>query len=216
MRLEDGQRMLFIGDSITDCGRARPVGVGAGLGSGYVALVDGLLATGYPERRLHLLNMGVSGDRVTDLARRWERDVLNHAPNWLVVKIGINDVWRRIETPDDPDPVSLDRYTRTYRALLERTRPRLTALVLMSPYVIEADPADPMRVMMNGYGRAVRTLAAEFDALFVDVQAAFDRVLAHRPAHTLSGDRVHPNLAGHLVIARALLDGLGFDWTREE
>ena len=58
----------------------------------------------------------------------------------------------------------------------------------------------------------MKELAQEFDAIFVDLQAAFDAVLAHRPTQCLSGDRVHPNQAGHLTIAKAFLDAVGFNW----
>ena len=52
MKLQDGQTVVFIGDSITDCGRARPIGQYGGLGEGYVAFVDSLLKVSYPQRRI--------------------------------------------------------------------------------------------------------------------------------------------------------------------
>ena len=56
MRFDDGQTILFTGDSITDCDRAHPIGAGGGLGNGYVSLVDGLLSVWYPQRVIRVLN----------------------------------------------------------------------------------------------------------------------------------------------------------------
>ncbi|HSJ57220.1 MAG TPA: SGNH/GDSL hydrolase family protein [Anaerolineae bacterium] len=212
MKLADGDRLLFIGDSITDCGRGRPVGQGGRLGDGYVALVDSLLAAWYPERRIHVLNTGVSGNRVTDLKARWREDVLDLSPGWLSVMIGINDVWRQFDSPFETHQVSLDLYEATYRALLERTRPRLEGLVLATPYYVESNRSDPMRIQMDEYGAVVKRLAGELGAVLVDVQAAFDRYLAHRPARSLCDDGIHVNQAGHTIIARAWLTAAGLDW----
>lgn len=205
MSLADGETILFTGDSITDCGRDWPLGEGPGLGSGYVSLVESTWAVRDPERRIRVLNTGISGNRVIDLETRWESDVLAHGPDWLSVMIGINDVWRQMDDPGDRDVVTIERYEDVYRRLLVRTRPGLRGLVLMTPYVIEPDRRERMREAMDRYSGVVRGLADEFEAVFVDVQGAFDRYLAHRAAATLAEDRVHPNLTGHMIIAQAFL-----------
>lgn len=205
--MPENQTLLFIGDSITDCDRGRPVGSrdADSLGEGYVRLIDARLAALHPEAPFRVLNTGISGNRVTDLAARWQTDVLDLKPEWLSVMIGINDVWRHFDNPAI-EQVDLDRYTSVYRKLLERTRPQLKGLVLMTPYFLEADRADPMRAMMDTYGAATRELAHEFDAVFVDVQAAFDAYLTHQSARTLCEDRVHPNGIGHMIIAEAFMN----------
>jgi lysophospholipase L1-like esterase len=205
VKIEDGQTILFTGDSITDCGRARPVGAGEGLGDGYVALVNERLAAPGREPRIAVLNTGAHGDTIVDLASRWETDVLDLSPDWLSVLIGINDVWRQFDPLRSMFGVPIDRYEAIYRDLLAPMRPMLEGLVLMAPYLIEPDRMDPFRSRMDAYGEVVERLAAEFDAAFVDVQAAFDRTLAGQPAGMLSGDRVHPNRLGHKIIADAFL-----------
>jgi lysophospholipase L1-like esterase len=214
MRIDAGQTLLFIGDSITDCERARPLGEGDGLGQGYVSLVNALMSVFYPERAIRVLNTGIGGNRVTDLQVRWQADALRHAPDWLVVMIGINDVWRQMAAPSNPDQVGKDRFREVYDDLLTKTRPTLKGLVLMTPFYLEANPEEPMRRLMDGYSAIVRDLASKHDALFVDVQAAFNRHLACRSTQTLCQDRVHPNATGHLIIARAFLNEIGFDWAR--
>jgi len=209
MKFADGDAILFTGDSITDCGRAWPVGERAGLGDGYVAFVDSLMSAYRPDVHIRVLNTGISGNRVIDLEPRWQTDVLDLQPDWLSVLIGINDVWRQFDNALDPSQVTIERYDAVYRRLLERTRPDLKGLVLMSPYIIEPNPNDPMRTRMDAYGAVVERLASDFDAVFVDLQAAFDRDLSHRPPQSLCDDRVHPNNTGHMIIARAFLTAMG-------
>ena len=213
MKIADGESILFIGDSITDCGRVRPLGQGAGLGESYVAFVDSLLAAFYPERHIRVLNTGTGGNRVTDLESRWQEDVIDLAPDWVSIMIGINDVWRQFDNPSDSCQVTIDQYEITYRTLLEQSRSKLKGLVLMTPYYIESNLSDPMRKQMDIYSAVVERLAFDFDAVFVNVQAAFDSYLVNRTTQSLCGDRVHPNKTGHMIMAKSFLTAIGFDWS---
>jgi lysophospholipase L1-like esterase len=181
MILQSNSRILFIGDSITDCERKRPIGEGAfeqALGSGYVSLVDAALTATYPDRAIRVINMGVSGDTVRDLQARWQTDVLDLHPDWLVILIGINDVWQQFSRPWQTEHhVSLEEYTRTLDDLVQQVGPRLQGLILMTPYFLEPNQREPMRALMDQYGAVVRELAAQHHALLVDTQAAFDHVL---------------------------------------
>jgi lysophospholipase L1-like esterase len=203
----------MVGDSITDCGRARPVGEMDGLGSGYVSQVNALLGAAYPAHRIRVMNTGVSGNTVLDLEARWETDVLALEPDWLSVMIGINDVWRQFDSPLAPERhVPLEVYSATLEKLIARMRPRLKGLALMTPYFIEPNRADPMRAMMDRYGEAVKQAAGRHQAVFVDTQAAFDALLEETHPMSLAWDRVHPNQTGHMLLARAFLSAIGFAW----
>jgi lysophospholipase L1-like esterase len=184
-------------------------------GRGYVTLVDAFLQSSYPELGIRVVNMGVSGNTVRDLAARWETDVTNRRPDWLSVMIGINDVWRQFDTPFIRDwHVLPDEYESTLRDLVRRTVPSVKGLVLMTPFYLEPNRSDAMRARMDEYGNIVRNIAKECGTLLVDTQAAFDKVLRHLYPGSLAWDRVHPTQAGHMVLARAFLDAVGFDWNR--
>ena len=203
------QTLLFIGDSITDCGRDRPVGQRwNSLGEGYVSFVDSMLGAAMPETHVRVLNTGISGNRVTDLEARWKSDVLDLEPNWLSLMIGINDVWRQFDAESGAEQVGPEQYELVYRSVLAKTRPQLDGLVLMTPYFLETNREDPMRVKMDAYGAITKKLAADFDAISVDTQAAFDHYLAHQPTQSLCADRVHPNGVGHMILARAFLSAV--------
>ena len=169
-------------------------------------------AAWYPERGIRVLNTGISGNRVRDLETRWQSDSLDLEPDWLSIMIGVNDVWRHFDNHLNTDQVGLECYESTYRRILEQTRGNVSGLVLMTPFFLEPNRTDPMRAQLDTYGEVVERLAGEFDAVFVNVQAAFDEYLTHRPTQSLCGDRVHPNQTGHLVIAKTFLTAMAFEW----
>ncbi len=215
MKLDKHSKLVMIGDSITDAGRAQPIGEGLGgaLGSGYVSLVDALLGAVYPELGIRVVNMGTGGHTVRDLQKRWQTDVLDQKPDWLSVMIGINDVWRQFDSPLRTETHVLpDEYERTLDALLSQTRPAVQNIVLLTPFYIEPNRADAMRARMDEYGAIVRQLSEKHGTLFVDTQAAFDAVLTALYPATLAWDRVHPSLTGHMVLARAFLRTVEFAW----
>ena len=209
MIFSSGQRLVMIGDSITDCGRARPVGQKDGLGSGYVSMVNAALAARHPECQVQVLNTGIGGNRVTDLQGRWDTDVMDLKPDWLSIMIGINDVWRQFDGIG-MDQVDIVTFERILDELVTRTKPTLAGgLILMTPYFIEPRREDAMRAMMDDYTAVVKRLAEKHDAILADTQAAFDHYLDHRPAQSLCGDRVHPNATGHQIIADTFLGAVG-------
>ncbi len=101
MKIKPGSKLVMIGDSVTDCERARPVGEGlfGAVGKGYVSLVDALLSSTYPAHGIRVINVGSSGDQVRNLLARWQTDVIDKKPDWLSIMIGINDVWRQAGGP---------------------------------------------------------------------------------------------------------------------
>lgn len=215
MKIKKNQKLVLIGDSITDAGRATPVAEGLfdPLGRGYVTHVEALLGATYPERGIRVVNVGTSGNTVRDLKARWERDVLALQPDWLSVFIGVNDVWRQFDLPRMPEThVPLAEYERTLDELLTLTRPKLAGLVLMTPFYIESNRKDAMRRRMDAYGTVIRKLAQRHDAVLVDVQAAFDQLLQHQHSSAVAWDRIHPTQIGHMAIARAFLQSLGYTW----
>ena len=219
MILPSDCRLLFIGDSITDCGRARPVGESSeanGLGNGYVSLVNALLTAAYPKKHIRVMNTGISGNTVRDLRNRWRTDVISLRPDWVTIMIGINDVWRQFDGLWQPEQfISITEFRATLEHLVETIRPDLNGLVLMSPYYLQTDGSDAMRQTMDSYRAVVADLAQTHSAVFVDTQVAFDHILVHVPAVHLSGDRIHMGTVGHMILAQAFLKEIGYEWSRE-
>ena len=90
-------------------------------------------------------------------------------PDWLSTLIGINDVWAQYDTHVQTEGyVSINEYAATLERLIRMTRPQLKGMVLMTPFFIEPNRADPMRAMMDRYGAVVRRLAVQYQAILVD------------------------------------------------
>lgn len=215
MLLGKNGKLVMIGDSITDCDRQKPVGEGlsSALGSGYVALVDALMGAVYPHHLVRIVNMGISGNTVRDLRRRWSADVVELMPDWVSIMIGVNDVGRQFDSPTRPEThVYIEEYEATLNDLILEAKRAQIGVILMTPFLVEPNRDEPMRRQLDRYGDVIKRLALQHDVALGDTQAAFDEVLSQYHPATLAADRVHPNLTGHMIVARAFLNTLGFLW----
>lgn len=201
-------RLLFIGDSITDCGRREDQA--EAIGTGYVRRVRDWLRARDPVNAPSVVNMGISGNKVTDLQNRWQRDVLDHKPDVISVMIGINDVWHGL-VPERAG-VEIDAFIRTYRQILMELRARCPScrLILCEPSVI-SPPAPPEgNERLQPYVRAVNDLANDFVAeAVVRLHGVFRDAEQKRPDIAWTTDGVHPTSSGHALIARTWLSTIG-------
>lgn len=206
--IRSGQTLLFIGDSITDCGRRAAEGP---YGNGYVKHCVDLIRAKYPERRINFVNEGIGGNTVLDLRHRWHDDVLVHKPNFLTIKIGINDLHR---TMGDPDSLPPKRYEELYREILDLTRKHTKAkITLIDPFYLSTDSdsgGNRSQVLerLPGYVRVVGKLAKEYGTGHVETHKLFQKQLKYESADTFCPEPVHPNASGHMVISLGLLEAL--------
>ncbi len=217
MIFENGDRIVFAGDSVTDMGSQNPVGEGLfdNLGKGYVRMIENLLVTCYPEVNLRVTNSGISGNTSRDLLARFERDVMSLNPDWVSICIGINDVWRQFDTPAFSDwAVNTDEYERNVEAMILSVKERVKGIFILSPYYIEANREDFMRKRMDEYVEICRRLAEKHRCTFVDLQKLFEDFCRLRHSSLIAWDRVHPNQMGATMIAREFLRYCEFDYNR--
>lgn len=190
-------RILFQGDSITDCLRSS-YDSGTFMGSGYPRLncTD-----------IEVLNCGISGNRVTNLLARWKKDCINLRPDVISILIGVNDVWHELSQQEGVDA---ELFEETCRLLLRYTKRMLpeTKLILLGAYLTHGTATDGTQ--WDGFYKEValcnsitRRLAAEFGADFLDLQKIFDEACEKLPPEHWTQDGVHPTAAGHRLIANA-------------
>lgn len=217
MLIQNNSKLVIIGDSISDFERARPVGEGlfGAIGKSYVALIDAFLKSTYPESRIRVVNMGTSGDTIRAIENRWGTDVLDLNPDWLAILIGINDIWRQFDSPLITEShVYIDEYEKILNNLVESTIPKVNGLIMMTPFFMEPNKKDPMRAKMDEYGAIVKKVAKKNHVICVDLQAAFDSYLRYYNSASITWDRVHPDTVGHMIIAKAFLNSVEFDWNK--
>lgn len=201
--------ILFQGDSITDAGRSRfTIGPNSpqGMGAGYPRLIADCLLKTSPDHSLQFYNRGVSGDRIQDLAQRWEHDSLRLVPDLISTLIGVNDTWNYLYTGLGSDP---EVFKEIYRQMLNDTRGLLPdiSLVICDPFVLlTGEVTEEWIEDISKRQSYIRELAGEFDGILVPFQSALDQANKNIPAHRLLEDGVHPTHQGHQVLADCWLD----------
>lgn len=203
--LEQGDIVLFQGDSITDAGRVRENG--NDLGKGYALMTAALFNAKFPEKQVIFLNRGISGNRVPDLLGRWQQDCLDLKPNLVSIYIGINDTWRKY---DRNDPTSTEQFKTGYRQLLDQTASTGAKLLLIEPFVLPV-PEDRKlwREDLDPKIDVVRELAREFGARLLSLDGIFAQASTRADSAFWAPDGVHPSPAGHALIANEWLKVVG-------
>ncbi|HYC84855.1 MAG TPA: SGNH/GDSL hydrolase family protein [Chryseosolibacter sp.] len=194
--------ILFQGDSITDGNRGRGEDPNHILGHGYAFAIASTLASKYPGRDLSFINKGVSGDKVSDLLARWDRDAVSLKPDVLSILVGINDLLANLGAENVTD------FATPYRQLLTKTSNEMpgTVIVLCEPFIlpvgmIHKNPDKWKRDIAHAQ-QVVKDLAVEFAAVHVPFQRMFDQACKQAAAGYWIWDGIHPTYAGHGLMAR--------------
>lgn len=194
-------RFLFQGDSITDCSRPRDF---EGMGAGYAFIIASQIGEQLAHKEPKFYNRGISGNRVSDMAARWNEDVYFLNPDLLSILIGVNDAWRIVNALPHG---AKDRFARTYRQIIEETVEELPnlAIVVMEPFILKtADMEKDWALwteLLTAYQAEAKALAEEFNLVYVPLQDAFNEACKLAPAEYWLYDGVHPTPAGHKLIA---------------
>lgn len=202
--------ILFQGDSITDAHRKRDdnnANSTSALGSGYPLLAASGLLYKYPGKSLQIYNKGVSGNKVYQLAERWDADCLDIKPTVLSILVGVNDFWHTLVNNYKG---TLKTYQDDYKTLLDRTKQKLpdVKLIIGEPYAITGVKAVDASwyPAFNDYRHAAREIAQQFGAIFIPYQDIYDKALQSAPGSYWTADGVHPSLAGARLMAQAWLE----------
>ncbi len=190
---------VFIGDSVTDCGRLEE----PPFGDGYVfKIANSTRLSG------EIINVGTSGHRLVDLENRWNTDVLAHQPTLVSVAIGINDTWRRY---DDNDPTSVEAFEDSYRRVLAATKAQGNPeLVLCEPFLLAVrDEMNTWREDLDPKIAVVHKLATEFNAKLVPFDQRFNDLAGEMSMSELAEDGIHPSKLGHQIMADLWLRTVG-------
>ncbi|MFQ5445562.1 MAG: SGNH/GDSL hydrolase family protein [Saprospiraceae bacterium] len=205
-----GSTILFQGDSITDAGRNRGqyyANDAGGMGGGYARHIVTHLLGSMPGKNFRFYNRGISGNKVFQLAARWEDDCLQLQPDVLSILIGVNDFWH---TLSGGYTGTVETYETDFRQLLERTKKALpeVKLIIGEPFAVAGGSAIGERwEAFAAYREAAQKIASSFGAVFLPYQSIFDKALKLAPSQYWAHDGVHPSMAGSYLMAEAWLAG---------
>ena len=199
--------ILFQGDSITDAGRNKEDNTfnnPRALGSGYAMLTSAALLEKFASLNLKIYNKGISGNKVFQLAERWDKDCLELKPDVLSILIGVNDIWHKLNGQYNG---TVDIYKKDYIALLERTKKALPniKLIICEPYAVREVKAvdDKWYPEFYDYQKAAGEIADQFGATFIPFQKVYDKAQKRAPGVYWTGDGVHASFAGAQLMASA-------------
>ncbi len=211
--IQAGNTILFQGDSITDAGRDRKTADKPNqqkpLGNGYAWLASAATLVERQDKDLRIFNRGISGNKVFQLADRWQQDCLDLKPDVLSILIGVNDIWHMLNGNYDG---TVEVYEKDYHALVERTKQALPSvkLVICEPFVLRCGAVDDKWFpAFDGYRAAAKRVCDAAGAVFVPFQSMFDRAVQYAPPEHWARDGVHPSPTGAAMMANTWLRAVG-------
>jgi isoamyl acetate esterase len=191
--MRQDERILFVGDSITDQG-------------GYVEKIRAQLPNSMAISRL-----GLSGGRARDLwtgvsicdRKTPYRDVLaSFQPTVVFLFIGINDAWHEPATP-------LVEYAQTLTELVQVA----AIVVLATPALLGEKRVNPKDDLVEAYAARSRQVAEAEGIVLCDLRSIFRTELTrhnrwNRKQGVFTTDGVHMNKRGSELIANAALGSI--------
>lgn len=195
-------KILFQGDSITDCGRDREDI--HNLGSGYPKFAAELIKAAHPETDFEFINLGISGNQTKDLVDRLQSDFIDIQPDLVSIHIGINDTWHRAA---ERNWLGNDVFEAQYRKVLSEIKEKTNAKILIiEQFLLPVEDKLYFREDLNGKIDITRKLAREFADFFIPLDGLMAQAAVDKGANHWSDDGVHPNENGAEFIAAYYAD----------
>ena len=208
---KDGDRVCFIGNSITHSGS-------------YHSLVYLFYLTRFPERKIDVFNCGISGDNVERTLKRFDKDIALHKPTIATIKLGTNDINRSLYVNSTPamDTVKLKTdiiYKSNIKELVRKLDSIHTKIIFLTPAYYEEKPMPDLSTALGlnksfeKYGLFLDSLSVKYKSGIVDFHQIMDSISIARQLidsnFTLNRmDRIHPENSGHFVMAYGFLKAL--------
>jgi lysophospholipase L1-like esterase len=195
--IKSGDKVAFLGDSITQGGAGHP--------AGYVRRVEsGLLAN---DIKITVIPAGISGNKSNDMLQRLERDVLSKKPDWMTLSCGVNDVWH------GKNGVPLEAYKKNITEIVDKAQAAGIKVMILTATVISEDLNNDNNKKLSEYNAFLKSLATEKKCLFVDLYADMESVIKTKKSkeNLLTSDGVHMNPLGDRLMATGILKGFGLN-----
>lgn len=194
------KKIVFFGDSITEQG-ARP--------DGYIKRILQILRTETIEDKYELTGAGMSGNTVIDLHNRLDKDVLANGADIVVIYIGINDIWNKVDwIKKGTDPHAFED---VYRQIIDKLLAASVKVVACTLSVIgeKANGLNEQDEDLNAYSEIIRTLAEEYQLPLIDLRKAFTKYIdlyniGNEEQGILTMDTVHLNSKGNELVANEM------------
>ena len=210
---KDGERVVFLGDSITHGGR-------------YVADLQFWWLLRHPDSNVKIFNAGICGQRANHGLERFDWDVAPLKPTRIFILFGMNDVSRdsRWAPPYDAKKLQkqdelLATYVKNMTALVKKCRDYGVSPTIITPTPYDQYSPRPEAKVAAGtddpglkrFAAAARELAQKEQLELVEFYDVLAPILKANPDRLFLKDRVHPAQEGHLLMANCVLKAMGLE-----
>lgn len=196
-------KIVFFGDSITDCDRDR--NDEKSLGNGYVKILSDKLRPIYPDMDIELLNKGISGNEVCDLLARVQRDVVDLAPDAVVIMIGINNTLHKFKYGKE---LNYKQFERDLVELITILKEAGIVVIFLEPFLLPAPDKKRMRPVFTKELEIIHRVCVEMCDEFVAYDEMFNGLCESHPYTDYSEDGVHPTFKGSNLIANTSIKAI--------
>ena len=189
-------KIVFLGDSITDCERDRADE--KSLGNGFVKILADKLRPIYPDTDIELINKGMKGDEICDLLARVDNDVLALKPDAVVIMIGINDTVHGFTIDKELDLKAIEN---NLKELIKKLKKQGIVVIFLEPFLLPAPDKLRMRKLFGQELAVINRVALKYADEFVAYDQMFNGLTESIPYTEYSLDGVHPTHRGSRLIA---------------
>lgn len=207
IRVKDGFRILFLGDSITDIKFNRRFSYKIHGSKVYALQVAKELNKKY--KNLEFFYKGIASNRTYHVYDRLTKDCISLNPDIIIMLIGVNDAWEHY-VPEQYPPL-----LRPMKPHMSEIYRRLNCeldgvqLLVLLPFMIDSMPEKkPFHKVLDEYREILADMAAENNAQIVDLQQMFNVAQTKISPSKLAVDGIHPTNLGHKLIAEEVLKNL--------
>lgn len=201
--VKNGDKIAFLGDSITQGGMGNP--------KGYCRLViSGLEANGI---KAEPIGAGISGHKSNQMLARVDKDVIAKNPTWMTLSCGVNDVWHGAKGVELPD------YKKNITEIVDKAQKAGIKVMILTSTMIKEDAGNDLNKKLAAYNDFLRDLAKERKLPLADLNSLMQETIeamkktAPLPAgkNYLTSDGVHMAAAGNQMMAVGVLKAFGLD-----
>jgi lysophospholipase L1-like esterase len=198
-----GQKILFIGDSITDAGRTNEL---PPYGGGYMNMFKNMVIAKNPDLNLDFINKGICGNTIKGLQLRWQQDVIFEKPDHLFIMIGINDAAVQLETKRNFENTLNDFENNYIRLLNLCIENKISSITCLTPFYISNAISSPLLDLTLKYIKVIEDICFQLSIPVINIHEVFQKLLQTSSADFWSIDGIHPSVPGRVMIAEAIYE----------
>ena len=209
INIKDNQRILFIGDSITDVSFNRRFNRSIGGRNVYCLQVAKELKKKH--KGLKFFFKGIASNRTYHLYDRLTKDCINLKPDLIIMLIGVNDAWENY-VPEQYPPLlrPMEPHVKEIYRRIKTELPNAKIVTLLPFLISTIEEKQPFHGVLNGFIEKLNELATGYADEIIALQPIFDNAEQKYAPILLARDSVHPTSLGHEVIAKAILKVLSY------